>query len=240
MLASAISTPCGSSARASSSAYVHTPPIGSTVIKILRGAALDVCVFINSIERRGYLDHSFDVGIKRAVECQPPRPFHCGAPKPFVRRFGQNLSRRAVEAFGNKIVKRAVRVTQRSAAFVSVEGRLDDGIASGVQMPRATQIDHRAVGEIQSRCGVVFTNRIDPIDSVALMKKPAAHIDNWLIENPQRGVYEMNSEIDNATATGLLPIVKPWLLRTISIVKNEIDCVDLTEVISPNELPNFL
>src|SRR3954471_20050979 len=121
MLASATSIPYGSSARASSTAYVHTPPIGSTVIKIRRGVALDVCVFINRIERAGDLNHSFNVGIKRAIGCQSARPFHCGAAKPFVRGFGQNLSRRAIEAFGNKIVERPVSITQRSAAFASVE-----------------------------------------------------------------------------------------------------------------------
>src|SRR6266513_2582078 len=114
MLASTISIPCGSSARVSSSAYVHTPPIGSTVIKILCGLALDVCVFINSIHRCGDFTHPVDFRIECGIDFQPTYPFDGCAPKPIVWWFGQDFSCGAGEMLGNKIVERAVHVMQRS------------------------------------------------------------------------------------------------------------------------------
>src|SRR5205814_5736631 len=110
MLAKAISIPYGSRARASSSAYVQTPPIGSTVIRILRGNTLEVCVLINRIDRGGDLDHPFNFQVKRGIYRQPARPFHCRPPKPLVRRRGEHLPTRGIKPFGDEIVKRAVHV----------------------------------------------------------------------------------------------------------------------------------
>src|SRR5947207_14753026 len=50
----------------------------------------------------------------------------------------------------------------------------------------------------------------------------------------------MDSKIDNATAARLGRIVKPRLLRTVSIMKNKIDGENLTELICSDELPDFL
>ena len=50
----------------------------------------------------------------------------------------------------------------------------------------------------------------------------------------------MDSKVDNATAAGLASIIKPRLLRTVRIVKNQIDRKSLTDLISPDQLPEFL
>src|SRR5436190_15233179 len=123
MLAKAISIPYGSSAPASSSAYVHTPPIGSTVIRILRGNTLEVCVLINRIDGRRDLDDPFNFRVKRGIYRQAACPFHCRAPKPPVRRRGQQLPTRGIKPFSDEIVERAVHVEHCRAAFCSVEGR---------------------------------------------------------------------------------------------------------------------
>src|SRR5205823_7175869 len=98
-------------------------------------------------------------------------------------------------------------------------------------------VDPRAVGEIESHHRVIFTNGIDSVDPFALVKKPTAHVYDRLIQNPKRGIDQMNSKIDNATAASLHRTVKPGLLRTVSIMKNKIDSENLTELISPDELP---
>ena len=125
MLARAISIPYGSSARASSSAYVHTPPIGSTVTKILRADTLEVCVLINRIDGRRDLDDPFNFRVKRRISRQAACPFHCRAPKPLVRRRGQVLGDSR-----NKSVRQQNRRRSRSrfefrAAFRSVKRRFD-------------------------------------------------------------------------------------------------------------------
>src|SRR3982750_3700661 len=121
MLAREIWMPCGSSARASSIAYVHTPPSGSTVIRIFRGKALGICVSINCIHCGGDFDDLFDVGVKRLVNRELPGPFHCCPPEPLFRRFGQYLPACSVKPFGDEIVKRSVYVAHGRAAFCPIK-----------------------------------------------------------------------------------------------------------------------
>src|SRR5207248_5466825 len=206
MLASAISIPYGSSARASSSAYVHTPPIGSTVTRILQADTLEVCVLINRIDGRRDLDDPFNFTVKRGISRQAACPFHCRAPKPLVRRRGQYFATRRVKAFGNEIVERAVHVAHARAAFCPVEGRFDDSVASGVQMPRATQVNRSAAGEIESRRSVVFANASELVNPFAVVQKSTGHANNRLIENPKRRVHQMNPKINDATTTRVYPI----------------------------------
>src|ERR1051325_9129536 len=134
MLASAIWIPYGSKARASSSAYVQTPPIGSTVIRILRGNPLEVCIFINRFDSRGDFGHSFNLRIESGIPGEASNPFYRCATEPLVRRRDEYLTTGGVKAFGNEIVEGAVHVVHSCAAFCSVERRFDHSVASGVQM----------------------------------------------------------------------------------------------------------
>src|SRR6266513_426776 len=238
MLAKAISIPYGSRARASSSAYVQTPPIESTVMRILRGNTLEVCVLINRIDGRRDLDDPFNFTVKRGISRQAACPFHCRAPKPLVRRRGQYFATRRVKAFGNEIVERAVHVAHARAAFCSVKGRFDDSVASGVQMPRATQVNRSAAGEIESRRSVVVANASELVNPFAVVQQSTRHANNRLIEHPKRRVHQMNPKNDDATTTRVYPIIEPGLLRAIRIMEDKIYSEDFAELILPNELPN--
>src|ERR671919_2227226 len=109
-----------------------------------------------------------------------------------------------------------------------------------MQMPRATQIDRGAVGDIESGDRVVFAQPNGSIDPLAFVKQPAAYVDDRPIKNPKRRVHKMNSKIDEATATRLLAIIEPCLLRTVGVVKNQVDGEDLAELISPHQSPDLL
>ena len=143
-----------------------------------------------------------------------------------------------VKAFGNEIVERAVHVAHGRAAFCSVKGRFDDSVASGMQMPRATQVNRGAAGEIQPGRSVIFTNAVESLNPFAVVQQSTGHANNRLIKNPKRRVDQMNPKIDDATTTRVYPIIEPGLLRAIRIMETQIYSENFAKLILPNELPN--
>src|SRR5436190_9096149 len=107
-------------------------------------------------------------------------------------------------------------------------------------MPRATQVNRGAAGEIEPGCSVIFTNAVELLNPFALLQQSTGHANDWLIENPKRRVHQMNPKIDNATTARMNPIIEPGLLRAIRIMKDQIYSENFSELILPNELANCL
>src|ERR671932_1870875 len=140
---------------------------------------------------------------------------------------------------GKEILKRTIDIAHCRAGFRSVKRGLNNGVAAGVEMPRARQVDSGAICQIQAHGRVVFANRGGLDDAFALAKQPAAHPHDELVQDPKGGIDKMNPEIDNTTAPGLRWIVKPTLLRPVGIVEGKIDTENLAELAGLNQRPNF-
>src|SRR5690348_14730294 len=116
-------------------AYCHTPPTVSAVISTRRGApkprsdcilvGTESSASIDAIHDGCDVHQMFGRFVEAGIHGQALRPVLQRASAPGVRRRGEALAARAVEALHGEVVERAGDVAQRCAALGAIERSLD-------------------------------------------------------------------------------------------------------------------
>ena len=156
-------------------------------------------------------------GRKSLAPRQPFDPLGRGAATPFVRIAGDPLTVAALEPVSDEIEEGAILVAHFGSALSAVKAGADVRVLPGREVPRAGDSDRGSIGEFNlTECEI-----LDLVGSgcAAFLQRPAMNgNDLGKVEQPQREVDEVDSEINQATAARKLGIVEPGVPRAVGIV----------------------
>ncbi len=126
---------------------------------------------------------------------------------------------------------------RRAPPVGAVEGGRDDGVAAGLQAPRAGELHGGAGLEREGRDRVILDPVVPAAERLAAGEQPCRQVgDRGEAEHPQGEVDEVDAEIHDAAAARERRIVEPRLVGPVGVVEDEIDRVDAPQLARLHQL----
>jgi hypothetical protein len=127
----------------------------------------------------------------------------------------------AGETVGDEIEEGAVLVAHFSAALGSVESSTNIGVLAGGEIPRAGNPNYGSVRQLELAENEILA--LVRAGGTSILEQPRASGRHFgEIEQPQRQIDKMDSQVDQAAAAGQRRIVKPAITGPVGIVERQV------------------
>src|SRR5437660_1008032 len=190
---------------------------------------------INPIQGLCDADQAFNLTIVLFPIRHPHGPINRRLPAPTLLRMREQLPFCPLKSFRRKLVKRTVNIVESRSSASAVKSSRNNCVAPRREFPRTTDLHRCAIRQIDSRgCKIFDGTLVRLVFSLSAIggegwgegdtsrKQSAAHVNNfWPPKTPQGQIHQMDAQINNAAAARKFVVIEPWLVRAVSVVKNQ-------------------